>query len=129
MKNGRVERGFLGVNIQNITPALAQDFKLDRINGALVADVTADSPAEQAGLKSGDVIRQFNGQEIRNASQLKLQVAETAPDSKASVQVVRDGQTRTLEVTLRPQPGQKLAANDRADRERHARRKRWRESA
>ncbi len=115
VKNGRVERGFLGVNIQNITPALANDFKLDRINGALVADVTAEGPADQAGLKSGDVIRGFNGHDIKDASQLKLQVAETAPGTKASVQVVRDGQSKTLDVTLRPQPGQKLAANDRSD--------------
>lgn len=113
VKNGHVERGFLGVNIQDVTPTLAEQFKLDRINGALVADVTGGSPAEQAGFKSGDVVRQFDGEDIKNASQLKLQVARTAPGSKASIQVVRDGGNKTLDVTVGSLASQKLAANDR----------------
>ena len=114
IKTGHVERGFLGMSIQNLTPALAQDFKLDRINGALVADVVTGGAAENAGLKSGDVIRQFNGQPVKDASQLKLQVAETAPGTKVSLQVVRNNEDKTLEATLRQAPNQKLASTDRA---------------
>lgn len=113
VKNGQVERGFMGMNIQNLTPALAQNFKLDRINGALVADVVAGGAAENAGLKSGDIIRQFNGQPVKDASQLKLQVAETAPGTKVALEVVRGGETKTLDATLRQAPNQKLAENER----------------
>ena len=112
VKTGRVERGFLGVSIQNVTPDLVKAFKLDRVTGALVADVTAGSPAEQAGLKGGDVIREFNGQPVKDASQFKLQVAETAPGTKATVGVLRDGQTKTLDLTLAPQPAQKKLARN-----------------
>ena len=68
-------------------------------------------PREGAGLKSGDVIRQFNGQPVKDASQLKLQVAETAPGTKVSLEVVRAGETKTLDATLRQAPGEKLAGN------------------
>jgi serine protease Do len=70
VNNGRVERGLLGVTIQNLTPDLAQAFKLNRAAGALVEDVSSGSPPDKAGLKSGDVITQFNGQPIQDASQL-----------------------------------------------------------
>ena len=112
VKTGKVERGFMGVSIQSLTPELAQEFKLDRINGALVADVTNGGPADAAGFKAGDVIRQFNGKPVETASQLKLQVAETSPGSKVSVDVMRDGATKTLEVTLKHAPDTKLARND-----------------
>ncbi len=112
VKNGRVERGLMGMSIQNLTPALAQQFKLDRINGALVADVVSGGAAEAAGLKSRDVIRQFNGQPVKDASQLKLQVAETAPGTKVPVEVVRSGETKTVEATVRRASENKLAAND-----------------
>ncbi len=115
IKTGRVDRGFLGVSIQSLTPTLAQQFKLDRITGALVADVSAGSPAESAGLKSGDVIEQFNNKPVKDSVQLKLQVAETSPGSKVPVQVNRNGETKTLEVTLKNAPNQKLASADRSD--------------
>jgi Do/DeqQ family serine protease len=111
VKNGRVDRGFLGVNIQSLTPALAKQFKLDRIDGALVSDVTAGGPADKAGLKSGDVIREFNGEAVKDASQFKLQVAQTAPGAKATVQLIRDNQPKTLEITLGQFADDKLATN------------------
>lgn len=114
VKNGHVERGFMGMSIQSLTPALAQDFKLDRINGALVADVSSGGAAEASGLKSGDVIQKFNGQPVKDASQLKLQVAETTPGTKVSLDVTRNGETKTLEATLRQAPTDKLAASGKA---------------
>ncbi|MBV9298283.1 MAG: DegQ family serine endoprotease [Verrucomicrobia bacterium] len=109
VKNGRVERGLLGITIQNLTPDLAQAFKLDRATGALVGDVSPGSPADKAGLKSGDLITRFNGQPVQDASQLKLRVAETAPGSKVPVVVNRNGQDETFDVTLGSAPESKIA--------------------
>jgi serine protease Do len=83
VRNGHVERGLLGVMIQDLTPDLAKAFKLDRTTGALVGDVSPGGPADKAGLRSGDVITQFNGQAIQKASQLKLRVAETASGARS----------------------------------------------
>jgi serine protease Do len=112
VKNGRVERGLLGVMIQNLTPDLATAFKLDRTTGALVGDVSPGSPADKSGLKSGDVITQFNGQPIEDASQLKLRVAESAPGSKVQLGVNRNGENKTFEVTLGNLPENKVAQAD-----------------
>jgi serine protease Do len=116
VKTGHVERGFLGVSIQDVTPTLAKDFKLDRINGALVADVTSGSPADKGGLKSGDVIREFDSQPVKDASQFKLQVAETAPGSKAIVGIVRDGENKNVDLTVGHFPNEKFADNNNGDR-------------
>jgi S1-C subfamily serine protease len=109
VKNGRVERGLLGVVIQNLTPDLAKAFKLNQTTGALVGDVSPGGPADKAGLKSGDVITQFNGQPIQDASQLKLRVAESAPGSTAQVSVSRNGESKTFDVTLGNMPNDKVA--------------------
>jgi serine protease Do len=98
--------------IQNLTPDLATAFKLDRTNGALVGDVTPGSPADKAGLKSGDVITQVNGQPIEDASQLKLRVAESAPGSKVQLGANRNGETKTFEVTLANLPDNRVAKAD-----------------
>jgi serine protease Do len=76
---GHVDRGFLGVEIQSLTPSLTEAFKVGTTNGALVSNVTPGSPADAAGMKSGDVITKFNGQPVEDANQLKRRVAETAP--------------------------------------------------
>jgi serine protease Do len=112
VKNGRVDRGFLGVMIQNLTPDLATAFKLDRTTGALVGDVSPNSPADKAGLKSGDVITQLNGQPIEDASQLKLRVAQTAPGSKIQIAANRNGEAKTFDVTLADLPDNKVAKTD-----------------
>src|SRR5439155_5211572 len=75
VKDGRVTRGYLGVMIQDVTPALAKEFKLKEGSGALVGDVTPNSPAEKAGLKSGDVLIEFNGKKVTDSRHLKLEVA------------------------------------------------------
>jgi serine protease Do len=109
VKNGRVERGLLGVVIQNLTPDLAKAFKLNQTTGALVGDVSPGGPADKAGLKSGDVITQFNGQPIQDASQLKLRVAESAPGSTAQVIVSRNGESKTFDVALGNTPNNQVA--------------------
>jgi serine protease Do len=112
VQNGRVDRGFLGVMIQNMTPDLATAFKLDRASGALVGDVSPGSPADKAGLKSGDVITQVNGQPVEDASQLKLRVAQTTPGSKVQIAVNRNGESKTFDVTLGNLPDNKVAQAD-----------------
>jgi len=108
-KNGKVERGLLGVMIQNVTPDLAKALKLDRATGALVGDVTPASPADKAGLKSGDVITQLNGQPIEDASQLKLRVTETTPGSQVHLIVNRNGESKAFDVTLCSVPENRVA--------------------
>lgn len=112
VEHGRVVRGFLGVNIQDITSELAKEFDLDEPRGALVAEVTPDSPAEKAGLKNGDVIVEFNGKEIRDSRHLKLQVGQTAPDQDVTVKLIRDGKPETVEVRLKEFPDAALATLD-----------------
>ena len=109
VNTGRVERGFLGVNIQDVTPQLAQQFKLDAAKGALVSGVSPDSPAEKAGVKSGDVITDFNGKPVTDSRHLKLQVGSTTPGAAVPMNVLRDGKTQTLTVTVKELPGDKLA--------------------
>ncbi len=116
VKSGHVERGFLGVTLQPVlTPALAEQFGLDKVTGALVADVTSGSPADKGGIKSGDVVQMYNGQSVRDSAQFKLQVAQTAPGTKVGVQVIRDRQKKDLEVTVNNQPGQEYAKGNRPD--------------
>ena len=117
VKNGQVERGLLGVMIQDLTPDLAKAFKLDRTTGALVGDVTPASPADKAGLRSGDVITQLNGQPIEDARQLKLRVTETAPGSQVHLVVNRNGESKTFDVTLGSVPEKKIAKASESNRD------------
>jgi serine protease Do len=113
---GRVVRGYLGVIIQDVNPDLAKEFNLSQDQGALVADVTPKSPAEKAGLKSGDVILDFNGKSVTDSRHLKLQVAETAPNTTVPVKILRDGKEKTLELTVKELPGsEKMAKADKEE--------------
>jgi serine protease Do len=113
IKDGHVTRGYLGVMIQDVTPALAKEFKLKESQGALVGDVTPKSPAEKAGLENGDLILQFNGKKVTDSRHLKLEVARVQPGESVPVKILRDGSTKTLEVTVKELPGtEHLAKND-----------------
>jgi serine protease Do len=97
---GHVDRGWLGIQIQGVDEDLAKSLKLDAPKGAIVADVTPDSPAKRAGLEPGDVIVKVDGQEVKEAGDLSHHVAAKAPGSAVSLTVVRDGKARTLRATL-----------------------------
>ena len=115
---GHVTRGYLGVMIQDVTPTLAQEFKLKQSAGALVSDVVPNGPADKAGFKDGDVVLQFNGSKVRDSRQLKLTVAETQPGAKVPVEVLRNGSTKNLELTVGQLPGtDKLAQNNNSGTE------------
>lgn len=100
IKNGKVERGMLGVVIQNLSPELAKAMNSHRTSGALVSEVTPGTPADKAGIKSGDVVTQFDNKPVDDENNLKLMVAETAPGKSVPIQVDRNGQTLNLNVTL-----------------------------
>jgi serine protease Do len=97
---GKVTRGWLGVAIQPITPELAQSFGLEHENGALVADVTKESPADKAGVKTGDIILEFDGKPIHEMTELPRLVATTPPGKKAVVTLLRNGKKEEVTVTV-----------------------------
>jgi serine protease Do len=115
VKDGHVTRGYLGVMIQDVNPALEKEFDLKDNKGALVGDVTPNSPAEKAGVKSGDVILEFNGKKVTDSRHLKLEVARTQPGEAVPVKILRDGENKTLEIKVKELPGtEHLAKNDSA---------------
>jgi serine protease Do len=97
---GKVTRGYLGVKPQDLDPGLAQQFGLPDQNGALVGDVLPHSPADKAGLKSGDVIVSVDGKPVTGADNLKLVISEFEPGSHVRVGIIRDGAAKTVEVVL-----------------------------
>jgi len=103
--HGHVTRGYLGVLIQNVTPALAQEFKLKNQSGALIGDVVDDGPAAKAGFKPGDVVLEFNGKPVTDSRHLQLAVAGTKPGSQVTVEILRNGEKKTLNVTIKQLPG------------------------
>ncbi len=116
IKDGHVTRGYLGIMIQDVTPALAKEFKLKDTTGALVGDVTPDSPADKAGLKSGDLLVEFGGKKVTDSRHLKLEVARTQPGQTVPVKILRDGTAKTLEVTVKTLPGsESVAKNDKSN--------------
>ena len=115
VKDGKLTRGYMGVLIQDVTPALAKEFKLKETTGALVGDLTPKGPAEKGGLKSGDIIVEFNGKPVHDSRQLKLQVSQTSPGTEVPVKVLRDGDSKKLDVTLKELPGSEDVAKDGAE--------------
>jgi Do/DeqQ family serine protease len=101
LKHGRVIRGWLGLTVQNLTPELAKSFKIKEEKGALVTDVTKNSPAEAAGFKRGDLIVKFGEKPVENSLSLRNMVVETPPGKTVAVQVIRGDKEFTLGVTLR----------------------------
>lgn len=97
---GRVVRGWLGVLIQDVTRDLAESFNMEKPMGALVAQVLADSPAEEAQLQVGDIITTFNGQSIDRSSDLPPIVGLTPVNSLAKLEIIRKGETKTLKVKI-----------------------------
>ncbi|MFM7143134.1 MAG: Do family serine endopeptidase [Alphaproteobacteria bacterium] len=103
-RSGKVERGWLGVSVQSVTPELAESFGLTEPSGALVAAVSAGSPAEKAGIERGDVILAFNGATIQESHQLPALVAEAPIGRTATVTVLRAGKRMELGVNVVRQP-------------------------
>jgi len=109
-EHGKISRGWLGVQIQEVTPAIAASLGLHGEQGALVSVVTPGSPGAKAGIKQGDVILSFNGGEVSHLRDLPRLVAGTAPDTEASMKVWRNGQTVELQAKLGELANEKVAS-------------------
>lgn len=108
-QHGKVRRGWLGVVVQVVTRELAQSFGLDKPQGALIARVVSGGPSEQAGLRTGDVILSFEGQEIAVSSALPPMVGNTDPGTTATLEVLRDGKKVMIKVEVGALEGDELA--------------------
>jgi serine protease Do len=113
---GKVEHARLGVSVQEVNQTLADSFKLDRPEGALVANVEKGSPAEKAGLKPGDVIRSANGQPIVASGDLPAVVGMSRPGDRIQLEVWRQGSTVQLSAQL-ASAGEKVAKAEKASSE------------
>ncbi len=100
MGSGHVSRGYIGVNIQTLSPDLAKAFEIDDASGALVSEVVAGSPGDKAGLQPGDIIVQYDGRKVDDSAHLRLMASQTAPGTEVELNIVRKGTGRTLNVTL-----------------------------
>jgi serine protease Do len=107
--HGHVTRSYLGVSVQEVTPAIAKAIGLNGLGGALISNVSPDSPAQRAGLQTGDVILDMNGASIAESNQLRMQVSMMNPNQNVHLKIFRDGQTRDVTVQLGEMPGEKLA--------------------
>lgn len=103
-ENGEVRRGRIGVVIQNVTPALRDALSLKSLNGAFIADVGEDTPAEKAGLQPEDIVVEFNGEEILDNNDLRNLVGLLQPGTRASVTYLRDGKRRTTRIGVEAAP-------------------------
>ena len=110
-KTGKVVRGWMGVAIQEITPALAKSFKFPaERKGVLISDVNENGPSYVAGIRRGDVVIAFNGKEVQNVSQLRNLVARTMVGKDALVKVLREGKEQTLAVKVAERPTDEMLA-------------------
>lgn len=100
VENGEVSRGYLGVNIQSMSPDFAKALKIKEDKGALVADVFSDSPADKAGVRRGDVIVAYNHEKVEDSHDLPALVAATPEGEDATITVIRDGKKKDLKVKV-----------------------------
>lgn len=112
LEHGKVVRGYLGVYIQDITPEIGKAFNYSHSGGALVADVTPNTPGALAGLKKGDVIVKLDGQPVNSANDLRLNISQMAPGTKVKLEDWRDGKIQDFEVTLGELPEKVTAQNN-----------------
>ena len=101
---GKVKRGWLGVSIQKVTPEIARAYGVKGENGAIVSDVFADSAAERAGVRRGDVVVEINGEKVKDVNWFVQKVRNLAPGSTATLVVMREGRKVTLKVKLDERP-------------------------
>jgi serine protease Do len=100
VQGGRVQRGYLGIGLQEITPEIAKQLEMESAHGVMVGQVYQDSPAHRAGLREGDVILSFNGQDIKRSQALPLIVSQSPVGSVVQVEFLREGKKQSAEVRL-----------------------------
>jgi serine protease Do len=110
--NGKVTRGWLGVQIQPVTQDIADSLGLKEAKGALIAEVEKNSPAAAAGLKDGDVVASVDGESVADSHDLARKIAAIGPKKEAELSIVRNGSTQTIKVALGVLPAKKQAKAD-----------------
>jgi serine protease Do len=111
-KTGKVTRGYIGVEAQQVTQTMAKAMSLGQDSGALIAGVQSDAPASKAGVQAGDVITSVNGKAVKNPRDLAVDIAAVQPGDEAKLQVLHDGQNKTISVKVGQLPGEQMAKND-----------------
>ena len=116
-EDGRVSRGWLGVMIQPVSRDLAESFGLESAHGALISDVAPDAPAEEAGLRAGDIILSANGEKVDRSSTLPRLIGRVSPGSEVELEVLRNGEHTTKTVTVGdwPDSQQETLTADKSD--------------
>lgn len=110
IKHGKVAWGYLGILPQEINRNLAESLGIEPRSGILVGSVIEGSPADRAGLKKGDIIVKFDGQPVNNVDQFRLKVAEAGVGRRVSIEILRDGKSKTIDVTLGERPTEVASA-------------------
>jgi S1-C subfamily serine protease len=100
LSHGKVQRGLMGVGIQDVTGELAASLGMKEARGVLVNSVTPDGPADKAGVKTGDVILKLNGKDVNDGNALRNEVAGTAPGTEMTATILRDGKEQDMHLTL-----------------------------
>jgi serine protease Do len=111
LAHGKVEHGYLGILPQDVTPSLAKAFNTSETNGALVGEVTPNSPAASAGLKQGDIILAVNGQTVEDANQLRSRIGMMDPNTTVTLKLLRNGEVENVSVTLGEFPSKEERAS------------------
>jgi serine protease Do len=111
-EHGQVTRGWLGVQIQPVTAGIAEGLGLKKAQGALVDEVKPDTPAAKAGLKSGDVITAVNGTSVKDARELTRKIGAATPKSSVKIDILRNGQAKSLDVVLGQMRGEHQAKTE-----------------
>jgi serine protease Do len=119
IKDGTVHHGYLGISMNDVTPDNASFFNLPDASGAIVSQVTPDSPAAHAGLKNGDVMRDINGKTILNGGSLQVAVSQIAPGNSIALRILRDGMPETINVKVGEFHGEKEVAENGDSRSEH----------
>ncbi|MGA3236375.1 MAG: DegQ family serine endoprotease [Bryobacteraceae bacterium] len=115
LKTGKVTRAYIGIVPQDMTPAMARAFGDKDLSGALVGDVSPNSPAAKAGLQKGDIIISMNGKPVNDSNDLRMTVSMMAPGSRVDLKVTRDGAVRDIPVTLEEMPGTQAELRQKSD--------------
>ena len=107
IQHGRVIRGWLGIEVQDITPELAESFRLKSTQGVIVAGILRNGPAAQAGLRPGDIIKKINDKEIESTRDVMNTIANIKPDDDINIDIMRQGKAMTLKGTVGQRPEQR----------------------
>jgi serine protease Do len=112
-KSGKVTRGYIGVEAQQVSETMAKALHLSENSGALIAGIQPDSPASRAGIEPGDLITGVNDQTVKNPRDLAVDIAAVQPGDEAKLQILHNGESRTLSVKVGQMPNEQVATNDR----------------